>query len=53
MGRGIYREAIREMRRLETVPDDQLRAECAAILRDDVPDQMKTAGALLRVVGRL
>jgi hypothetical protein len=30
MGRGIYGQAIREKRRLRTVPDDQLTAESAA-----------------------
>jgi hypothetical protein len=30
MGRGIYGQAIREKRRLQTVPDDQLMAESAA-----------------------
>jgi hypothetical protein len=31
MARGLYGEAIREMQRLETVPDDHLAAEIAAI----------------------
>ncbi len=31
MGRGIYGEAIREKRRLHSVPDDHLEAELAAI----------------------
>lgn len=31
MGRGIYGEAIREKRRLQAVPDDNLEAELAAI----------------------
>jgi hypothetical protein len=33
MGRGIYGEAIREMQRLETVSDEELGAELAAIPR--------------------
>jgi hypothetical protein len=31
MGRGIYGEALREWRRLETVSDEELAAELAAI----------------------
>lgn len=31
MARGLYGEAIREMQRLETAPDDHLAAEIAAI----------------------
>jgi hypothetical protein len=33
MGRGIYGQAIREMRRLQAVPDEELNAESAAINR--------------------
>jgi hypothetical protein len=31
MGRGIYGEAMRELRRLEAATDDELDAELAAI----------------------
>jgi hypothetical protein len=31
MARGLYGEAIREMQRLETAPDNHLAAEIAAI----------------------
>lgn len=44
MGRGIYGQAIREMRRLEAVSDDELNAESAAIPR--------LAGAVKRVSER-
>ena len=31
MARGLYGQAVREMQRLETAPDDHLDAEIAAI----------------------